>query len=383
MIEKNTQSIQGDEIDLIELMLSVWKKRWWVVVFSAIFAVVSIGYALLAPEEWTSQAEIVQPDAADMGFYLDRYEQYLSIIAPNQSQRGNQDPNQDLNQKNQEALEKILESTFDRFLSASGSYDNHLNYFKTAMPDAQGDNLLTLIKSVAIKKPNEKKNIKHLTISVYDKDAKTAQKRLQGLISYINHEVYNRALSSLNAEIQAKIRALSIEEESIKVFADTSLSVRLKNLNKALQIASNAGIKRYSSTGNGRFLLPGGVSGEAGVKLTDDRLAEDNFLFMLGTDYLQAQIDTLKNSETIYPERYYQVQLQAKLLKALLQEKGETKFEAFSYQSAPSLPLQRSKPKRALIVLIGTFIGLVLGVLAALFMSALEARKQNAPTLES
>lgn len=367
---KVDQNQSSDEIDLIELIFSIWKKKRWVAVLVAFFAFTSMTYSFLVQEEWISTAEIVQPDAADMGFYLDRYEQYLSITNPNQSQKKNQN-------KNQEALEKILEATFSRFLSASGSYENHLSYFKQSIPDVSGKELIELLKAISINKPNGKKNIQHLTVSFSDERAQIAQKHLKGLIAHINHEVYNKTLSSLNAEIQTKIRALSIEQESIKAFADTSLSVRLKNLNKALQIASNAGIKRYSSTGNGRFLLPGGVSGEAGVKLTDDRLAEDNFLFMLGTDYLQAQIDALKNSETIYPERYYQAQLQANLLKTLLQEKGEVKFKAFSYQSAPSLPLQRSKPKRAFIVLIGTFMGLIFGVLAALLVSALEARGQD------
>lgn len=373
MIEQN---VNNDEIDLIELLFSIWKKKWWVVILTTIFMIISIAYALLAREEWISKAEIVQPDAADMGFYLDRYEQYLSIINPNQNQSKNRNQDRSQNQ-NQEALEKILETTFNRFLSASGSYENHLNYFKRSLPNASDTELLKLTQSITIKKPDEKKNIQHLTIRLSNEKAIVAQNYLKGLIAYINDEVHSKALTSLNAEIQAKIRALAIEQESIKVFSDTSLSVRLKNLKKALQIADKAGIRRYSSTENGQFLLPGSASGEVGIKLEDDKLAEDNFLFMLGTDYLQAQIDTLQDSETIYPERYYQVQLQAQLLKALLGGNSDSKFEAFSYQSAPSLPLQRDKPKRALIVLVGTLIGGIMGVLTALFMSALESRKKQ------
>ncbi len=360
MSEKNTSIVQNDEIDLIELLFSIWKHKWWIVIFTAVFAFVSVGYALLAPEEWTSRAEIVQPEVSDIGFYLDRYKQYISIAEPDRN-------------KGFDNLSKILEFTFDGFVGASGSYENHFKYFKQSIPGLSSSKLAGLIRSIKIEKPNVKKGIKYLTISFSAADAKTAQKHLEGLISHINQAVYVRSLSSLNAEILAKVRSLTIELESIKKFTDEAQEIRLKNLHKALRIASAAGIKKYS-TNNGRIVVPGG---EASIRLTDNRLADDNFLFMLGTDYLQAQIDTLKTSEIIYPERYYQAKLQARLLKALLNKKNDGEFKTFSYQSSPSLPLQRSKPRRALIVLLGTLAGMVLGTLAALLVSALQSRKQE------
>ncbi len=239
--------------------------------------------------------------------------------------------------------------------------------------------MVGLIKSTSVTKPNNKKNkgSDYIEVSFSAENADVAQKTLGQLVDFVNTNVRQSMTEDLLTEIQTKIKTLNIKKDSLEVFFNTAFNVRLKNLERALLIAQNAQIKEYSKNYNGTTLIPGNMAGEVGIKLKDSRLLEDNFLFMLGEKYLSAQIKTLKETEVIYPEAYYQISIQVDLLSKLLDNKKGLHFDAYHYQSSPSLPLQRDKPKRALIVLIGTFAGGVLGVLVALFMSALESRKRR------
>ncbi|PIE46693.1 MAG: chain length determination protein, partial [Gammaproteobacteria bacterium] len=237
--------------------------------------------------------------------------------------------------------------------------------------------MIALVKAISVIKPNvsERNTTNYVSVTFSAESPNIAQKALQKFIDFINHDVRQTMAEDLVVEIESKINTLKIKKESLKLFSDTALDVRLKNLEKAYLIAKNAGIKEYSKIHNGALVIPSNVGSEVGVKLKDSRLSDDGFLFMLGENYLLAQINVLKGNKVIYPEAYYQASLKIDLLSDLLSNKENLIFDTFHYQSSPSFPLQRDKPRRALIVLIGTFSGGVLGILVALFMTALEARK--------
>lgn len=55
------QASSGDEIDLRELILVLWRQKLLILLISALFAGAGIAYALLAPQVWVSQAEIKSP----------------------------------------------------------------------------------------------------------------------------------------------------------------------------------------------------------------------------------------------------------------------------------------------------------------------------------
>ncbi len=371
MTEKNTQfSYNDDEIDLIELILSIWQKKWWVVLIVVIFAVGSIGYALMAKEQWTSRAEIIAPNIKEMGKYLDTYEKYFSIINQNQNQ----------NQNQAEIASKVL---LNGFSSAIGSHEQQVKFFQQSeilkkqikQGKKASSSMLQLINAVKVAKPNEKKGVNYIAIAFSSGEAAVAQQTLGRLIQYINIITKQELIEDLQTEIATKIKTLQIKKDSVKLFADTTEKVRLKNLQRALLTAKNAGIVDYSQVRGERFVLPGNFAGEAGIQLQDNRLSEGNFLFMLGEKYLKAQIDTLTNTTTVYPEEYYQAALQIDLLTELLNDNQDFSFDTFHYQSSPNLPLKRDKPKRGLIVLMGTFLGGIIGILIALFIAALEKRK--------
>ncbi len=54
------QASSGDEIDLRELILVLWRGKVLILLITVLFAAVGVGYALTAPQQWSAkQGEIV------------------------------------------------------------------------------------------------------------------------------------------------------------------------------------------------------------------------------------------------------------------------------------------------------------------------------------
>ena len=109
--------------------------------------------------------------------------------------------------------------------------------------------------------------------------------------------------------------------------------------------------------------------GDARLNISDSKLADGTYLFMLGEKYLKAQIDVLKDSSVVYPPRYYQVSSLLSELEPLLIKAKQAKANAFSYQASPDYPVVKDKPKKGLILVIGFIVGLILSILIILLGS--------------
>lgn len=66
-VDSNTSSGRGndpEQIDLIELLLQLWRGKMTIIVAVIIAILLAVGYLMIAKEKWTSTAIITQPDAA-------------------------------------------------------------------------------------------------------------------------------------------------------------------------------------------------------------------------------------------------------------------------------------------------------------------------------
>ena len=145
-------------------------------------------------------------------------------------------------------------------------------------------------------------------------------------------------------------------------------NVQLENLNTAFNIAKEAGIKENLKPfdGTNDIALQAVAAADTKVPLTDSKLSDGSYLFMLGERYLKAQIDVLTQQSVVYPPRYYQVSELLRELEPLLLKAQKVKADTFSYQASPDYPVKKDKPKRALILLIGAILGTILGMIYVL-----------------
>ncbi|MBT5485670.1 MAG: hypothetical protein HOK56_00605, partial [Deltaproteobacteria bacterium] len=60
------QQFEDDTIDLYELWITLWNKKWLVIAVTVIAALVSVVYALLAPQIYKAEALLLPPLATDV-----------------------------------------------------------------------------------------------------------------------------------------------------------------------------------------------------------------------------------------------------------------------------------------------------------------------------
>ena len=109
--------------------------------------------------------------------------------------------------------------------------------------------------------------------------------------------------------------------------------------------------------------------GEGRLNISDSKLADGTYLFMLGEKYLQAQLDIAKNSPIVYPTNYYSTERQLeKLTKLAPQLESVQEVKAYHYLSSPDYPVVKDKPKRLIILVIGFILGVIISSVIILIM---------------
>ena len=99
------------------------------------------------------------------------------------------------------------------------------------------------------------------------------------------------------------------------------------------------------------------------LSISDSKLADGTYLFMLGEKYLQAQLDIAKNTKIVYPVDYYSTERQLTKLTKLepsLDNIGEVK--SYYYLSSPDYPIVKDNGRKLPILLGGLIIGGIFGV---------------------
>lgn len=71
-----------EQIDLLDLMLQLWRGKWMIATFVIVFIALAVGYLFVAKEKWTSSAIIAQPDAAQIAPYSNALNILYGTAAP-------------------------------------------------------------------------------------------------------------------------------------------------------------------------------------------------------------------------------------------------------------------------------------------------------------
>ena len=371
------KSLKNDEIDLIELISILWKKKLWIMLSSFIFTAIAGVYAFTAKEQWTSSAEVIAPRTLDLGDYFSVRKEYSRILG-SEFDAG-----------------ATASNLFSQFNLLSESLDERRKFFvqsdfykkkvegKSETEKAQILSEL-ISKHITIKKPDSKKEPDLIgnKISFYAETPADAQNVLSQFISTINQSAYQIELDNFLLYFNELVTDLNYEKTKFERDLSIHKSVQLENLENALRIAKEAGITEYAKSlgiTNGQSAMQQALTvSEAKIPLSDSKLSDSTYLFMLGEKYLKAQIDVLKDSSVIYPPRYYQVSSLLSELEPLLIKAKQAKANAFSYQASPDYPVKRDWPKRALLLIVGFILGFLISsivVLTQKVISNIKVRK--------
>ena len=372
----DVSSQKQDDIDLIELLRVLWVKKVWIVLSAFVFTAIAGVYAFTAKEQWTSTAIIVAPRSTDLGHLLPTRAEYARIIGDGNFSTGK--------------LSDSLYEKFKHFLLSNDLKRQFLeqsewvkNYTKD-MTEEQKRKYIeeTVSKYLIVHEVDPKK--KDLTeldkiglkLTFSAETPKDAQLVLGQYVEFINQYILNQINQEFKLGFNLRLDALKFTKEQIEEDLTEAKKVQVENLTNALDIAKKAGIKDFSR-GNNNISVPEYMLGDARLNISDSKLADGTYLFMLGEKYLQAQLDIAKNNPVVYPTNYYSMERQlSKLTKLAPQLDSVENVKAYYYFSSPDYPVVKDKPKKALILAIGFIIGMVLSTFVILLGSVIQTNKK-------
>ncbi len=350
----------NNEIDLIELIKALWNKKIWILLSAFLGSSIAGVYAFTAKEQWTSTAIIVAPRSTDLGTLLPVRAEYARIIGDGDFSAGK--------------LSGSLYGQFKHLLLSNDLKRQFLeqsewvkNYTKD-MTEEQKRKYIeeTVSKYLIVHEVDPKK--KDLTeldkiglkVTFSAETPKDAQYVLTEYVSFVNKYILNQINQEFKLEFNLRLDALKFTKEQIEENLTEAKKVQVENLTNALDIAKKAGIKDFSR-GNNNISVPEYMLGDARLNISDSKLADGTYLFMLGEKYLQAQLDIAKNNSVVYPTNYYSTDRELnKLTKLAPKLESVENVKAYYYLSSPDYPVVKDKPKKALILAIGFIIGLII-----------------------
>ncbi|MEH8137526.1 LPS O-antigen chain length determinant protein WzzB [Gallibacterium anatis] len=374
-MENQQKSQTSDEIDLIELLTLLWKKKVTIIATTFICVVIAAIYAFTAKQQWTSKAEVIAPTTVSLNNYLNIRREYARILGSDF----------DVN-----SLSNSLFSKFNQLMYSLDEREHFLSQSEVYKLESAGKDeeqqrvILNKLarENITITKPDAKKDPDAIGIKISFAAEKPAlaQDTLKAFITKISQESLDYNFKSFLVSYNEKLTDLRFGLNQIKQNADVQRNIRLENLNRALDTAKRADIKDYSKiSGEVENNLLNIIRTDTSIPLSESPLSDNPYLFILGEKYISAQISTIKQNDIIYPPKYYQIQEQITQLEALAQKFKEGKLEtnAYTYLSSPDYLVVKDKPKRLLIVVAGMLIGLILSIIYVLVTSAFISRKKK------
>ncbi|WP_429038548.1 LPS O-antigen chain length determinant protein WzzB [Aeromonas media] len=324
------QASSGDEIDLRELILVLWREKVLILLITVLFAAVGVGYALTAPQQWSAKAVITAPKPEDL-----LPMKKISVQASALGLTGFPDG----------------ESLYQEFVQEFNAFENRRDYLKGSPLFAEQIKESALDAKAQIRwlrdwanlvtaKPVDKKGEEPgIAITFAAPAAETSLAMLEGYVGYIINLQQQKLIERLGAQ-----RDLQLED------MNTRYTVMQEDAKRALQQ------EIFEIT------LAGSVAKAAGVSTPLERTgSQERFSILLGSKALEEKLTLLKSLDlAIYQPGLQKLQAQIARLKRISLE--GISFRPFSYLDAPDEPQSRDKPKRPLIVVLATLLGGMLGV---------------------
>ena len=346
-----TMPISNHDFDLRELFRVLWNGKLIIIPITALFAVVSIYLALSAQELWSSKAKIEESQPQDVAAYEQQVKQFQPIF------NVYQDDGTVLVSKE---LNKLVapELLFERFVSTYSSANNKRAFLdnsaefqefkgatlvdKTEMTEDIARKLYSdWFDRISASSSNEKGQSLSYAVSFQTPTRQSSFDLLTAYISFTETKVHQDAFNNLNAVVNAKRNELMQQKRILENQAENQLLTEIERTKYAMEIARAAGVETPILTGNYNELF--------GIEL--------------GSKGLKAKVRALESIKSlgVIEPRLQQINAKLDMLHDLKIDRS-VEFNTFRFIESVEQPITRDKPKRALIVVLGTLLGGLFGL---------------------
>ena len=311
-----------EQIDLLDLMLQLWRGKLMIATFVIVFIALAVGYLFVAKEKWTSSAIIAQPDAAQIAPYSNALNILYGTAAP---------------------------SMLDTQTRAIERFNASLSALSQALDNQSEPEKLTI-------EPAVKGQALPLSVTYTSTSAEAAQKQLAQYIQQVDEQTAKELALDLKDNIKEQIKTLNDSLQNQEKVAQEQKDLRIKQIAEALKNAEAAKITSPQ------------------LQQTQDVTQET--LFLLGSEGLKSMIDNEASRPLVFPTAYYQTK--RNLLDIQNLNVNPDTIHVYRYVMKPDLPVRRDSPKKAMILVLAVLLGGMIGSGVVLGRNALRNYKPKA-----
>ena len=311
-----------EQIDLLDLMLQLWRGKWMIATFVIVFIALAVGYLFVAKEKWTSSAIIAQPDAAQIAPYSNALNILYGTAAP---------------------------SMLDTQTRAIERFNASLSALSQALDNQSEPEKLTI-------EPAVKGQALPLSVTYTSTSAEAAQKQLAQYIQQVDEQTAKELALDLKDNIKEQIKTLNDSLQNQEKVAQEQKDLRIKQIAEALKNAEAAKI--------------------TSPQLQQTRDVTQETLFLLGSEGLKSMIDNEASRPLVFPTAYYQTK--RNLLDIQNLNVNPDTIHVYRYVMKPDLPVRRDSPKKAMILVLAVLLGGMIGSGVVLGRNALRNYKPKA-----
>ncbi|MCI1897989.1 MAG: LPS O-antigen chain length determinant protein WzzB [Enterobacter sp.] len=311
------RSNDPEQIDLIDLVLQIWRGKWTIAAFIAIAIVLAGVYITIAKEKWTSTAIITQPDAAQIATYSNALNILYGGAAPGMLDTQN----------------RVVARFNSAFSALSQTLDNQ-----------EAPEKLTI-------EPAVKGQAMPLSVSYVGETAEAAQKQLAQYIQLVDEQTAKELSVDLKDNIKQQIATLNDSLGNQEKVAQEQKDLRIKQITEAIKFAEAAKITTPQ------------------LQQTQD-VTQDT-MFLLGSVALNSMIQNEGTRPLVFSSAYYQTK--QNLLDIENLNVDPATIHVYRYVMKPDLPIRRDSPKKAIALILAVLLGGIMGSAVVLGRNALRS----------
>ena len=345
-----------DEIDLAQLMKTLWLGKKTIIGSIFLFTIIAITYALAAQQWWTSSAIVTTGQYSNIASLRQQVANFY-VVSNNNNNNNN---NKNTDQHNITEMNKLLNSNemLHQYIMEFNAFNNKKDFILSNPIMKEYKNVINKknemsfvnnwAKKIQASLTNKKENGIY-TLSYQATDSELSHQLLLSYSQFIDEKVKKDVFDGLSAVIKNQTLIFKSQLLSLEIQAKELKQQELVKTDYALKIANSAKANKPMSQMNNNQLFS--------IDLGSEGLSEKSKILKQMTDL------------SLFEPSIIMIRSNLDIL-STIKLNNKTKFEPISYLQNIGYPITRDKPKRALIVILGLLLGGMFGVAIVLLKSA-------------
>lgn len=352
------QHLEDDTIDLYDLWITLWNRKWLVIAVTVVVALGSIVYAQQLQHIYKVKAVLLPPEAKDI--------HSMNILGLKNLDKENNTGKNSVLISSKEVFNKFKQNL--NSLSLQKKFIQEKDLMKILSPDRTPDTIdQDIYKEFAelIKIVGEEERLTTLSIELHD--AEIAAQWVNDLIEFIDKETIAMLLDDLQNSIATQIRDLEYKIGSKRQMAKQRREDQIIRYMEASNIAKKLGILRRVDATN---IIQN-------TQMNVDIRTATTPLYYLGLEALSTEIYTLRTRKSDDPfiSGLRDLQEQLALLRSI---KFDNEKMSTVNIDQPAYPTKNPiKPNRIMIVQITTVVGFLSAIFLAFFVEFVHNQRKK------